>query len=91
MSFTLSEIKEMETESEKNQSSETAQDVAPASDFSSELNKPCWSVVTFKSVAVSHLTYEEAKQWAEDLKKQGISGLCVITDEAAGRVSDIEQ
>lgn len=88
MSVILSEVKEMEAESEKNQPLETAQNVAPADDFSSELNEPCWSVVTFKSVAVSHLTYEEAKQWAEDLKKEGVSGLCVVTDEAAGRVAD---
>jgi hypothetical protein len=86
MSVILSQVMEMETESEKNQ--ETAQEVAPAEDFSSELNEPSWSVITYKSVAVSHLTYQEAQQWAEDLKKQGVSGICVITDEAAARVGD---
>ncbi len=54
--------------------------------FTSELDKSCWSVVTYNSVAVSHLTYQEAVQWADDLKKQGVSGLCIVTDEAAKRV-----
>lgn len=88
MSVNTLEIKEMDKKNEENQTIETAQEVAPAEDFACELNRPCWSVVTYKSVAVSHLNYEEAVQWAEDLKKQGISGLCVITDEAASRVAD---
>lgn len=92
MSVNLREVDEMSANLEENKSIETAQEVAPMAEevenFSSELNQPCWSVVTYKSVAVSHLTYEEASQWAEDLKKQGISGICVITDEAAARIVD---
>ena len=88
MSVDLPKVQEMEVKHEENQSIETAHNVAPAEDFSSELNQPCWSVVTYKSIAVSHLTYEEAAQWAEDLKKQGVSGLCVITDDAAGRIAE---
>ncbi len=89
MSISLSEFEEMEVKDEDNQPPETAQDDAwavVAENLSSQLNEPCWSVVTYKSVAVSHLTYQEASQWAEDLKKQGISGLCVVTDEVAARV-----
>lgn len=85
MSVNLLKVKEMEVKHEESQPIETAQKVAPAEDFACELNQPCWSVITYKSIAVSHLTYEEATQWAEDLKKQGISGLCVITDDAAAR------
>lgn len=91
MSVSVPKIEKMETEFEEDQSLETAQNVAPsdeAEEFSSELNQPCWSVVTYKSVAASHLTYQEAMQWAEDLKKQGISGLCIVADAAAARVSD---
>lgn len=93
MSVNLPKAKKMETEYENDQQIETAQEAAPveeteAEGFSSELNQPCWSVVTYKSVAVSHLTYEEALQWSEDLKKQGVSGLCVITDDAAARVAN---
>jgi hypothetical protein len=55
---------------------------------SSELNEPCWSVVSFESVAVRGLTYADAKSWLEKLEKQNISGLCIVTDEAAARISE---
>lgn len=51
----------------------------------SELNEPCWSVVSFESVAVHGLTYAEARSWLEKLQKQKVSGLCIVTDEAASR------
>lgn len=54
---------------------------------SSELSEPCWSVVSFESVAVHGLTYADAKTWLEKLQKQNVSGLCVVTDEAAARMS----
>lgn len=53
----------------------------------SELTAPRWSVVTFESVAVSGLSYAEAAKWMDKLSKQKISGLCIITDEAAARIS----
>lgn len=87
MSFGLSEINKMETKYEENPALEAAQEVAPAEDFACELNDSNWSVVTHNSIAASHLTYGEAAKKAEELKKQGISGICVITDEAAARVS----
>lgn len=55
-------------------------------EFTSELNEPRWAVVSFESVAVRNLTYDEAKAWVEKLRQQKISGLCVVTDEAAQRV-----
>ena len=62
--------------------------VAPAeNDVSSELSEPRWSVVSFESVAVHGLTYADAKSWLEKLQKQNVSGLCIITDEAAARMS----
>ena len=76
----------MEINHENESSEET--EAGSEGNFTSELNLPCWSVITEKSVAASRLTYEEAVQWANDLKKQGVTGLCVVTDEAAGRVSD---
>lgn len=88
MSANLSKAQEMESKYEENQPVETAQNVAPAEDFACELNQPCWSVVTYKSIAVSYLTYDEAAQWSADLKKEGVSGLCVITDDAASRITD---
>ena len=53
----------------------------------SELNEPCWSVVSFESVAVHGLTYAEARSWLEKLQKQNVVGLCIVTDQAASRFS----
>lgn len=53
----------------------------------SELNEPCWSVVSFESVAVHGLTYAEARSWLEKLQEQDVVGLCIVTDEAASRFS----
>lgn len=52
-----------------------------------EMNQPGWSVVSFEGVAVSNLTYTEAREWIEKLDRQKISGLCIVTDEAAARLS----
>jgi hypothetical protein len=60
---------------------------AAENDVSSELGEPRWSVVSFESVAVHGLTYADAKTWLEKLQKQNVSGLCIITDEAAARMS----
>lgn len=73
--------------------SATAQEVAPADDLESEnhipseLVEPIWSVVTYETVAASGLTYEEAEKLAERLKAERVSGLCIITDDAASRIS----
>lgn len=52
-----------------------------------ELEQATWSVITFEGVAVSNLTYQEARQWLDKLNEQKISGLCIVTDEAAVRMS----
>jgi hypothetical protein len=53
-----------------------------------ELFEPRWSVITFESCAVRGLSYAEAITWMNKLKTQGLSGLCIVTDEAADRISD---
>ncbi|HEY0049790.1 MAG TPA: hypothetical protein VGB68_10915 [Pyrinomonadaceae bacterium] len=72
--------------SEKNKEAE-AQAARTESEALSELNEPRWSVVSFESVAVHGLPYAEAQNWLEKLQKQNISGLCIVTDEAAARIS----
>ena len=57
------------------------------SDGGGELAEPRWSVVSFESVAVHGLSYTEARNWLEKLQKQNIAGLCIVTDEAAARLS----
>lgn len=55
-------------------------------DFSSEINAPRWSVVSFEERAAKNLTYAEAVEKMEQLARQKVSGLCIITDEAAARI-----
>jgi hypothetical protein len=74
----------MASEKDKEQNAPAA---APESEISSELGEPRWSVVSFESVAVHGLPYAEARNWLEKLQKQDIAGLCIVTDEAAARIS----
>jgi len=86
------EMVKMETENKENQSPEDSMIVETKENLStdaiaSELNEPRWSVATYESVAFSGLTYQEALEWVEKLETQKISGICIITDEAAARIS----
>lgn len=53
----------------------------------SELNAPRWSVVSFEKCVAKNLSYAEAAEELGRLRKQKVSGLCIITDEAAARIS----
>ncbi len=59
---------------------------ASSEDFPSELSAPHWSVVSFESRIASNLTYDEAVKKLNQLKAKKVSGLCIVTDEAAGRI-----
>ena len=54
--------------------------------FSSELNEPRWSVVSFEMQLTGNLTYEQAAREMKEFKAKKVSGLCIITDEAAERI-----
>ena len=56
-------------------------------ELTSELREPSWSVVSFETRVAKNLSYEEAEQKIAELENQKISGLCLITDEAAERIS----
>ena len=97
MSVITLETTEMEVENEKNQTSDnltTAQENAPAESaesdeiFSSELAEPIWSVVSYEAVAISNLTYDESIKWVGKLQAQNVSGLCIVTNEAAERITN---
>lgn len=78
---------EMEEQGQENSAiSETPE--TENSEAEAEMNAPDWSVVTFEGVAVSNLTYAEAREWIEKLDRQKISGLCIVTDEAAARLQE---
>jgi hypothetical protein len=89
------QLKKMSDEKEENQMElRTAQteDVAPAESVSGsevyfELSEPRWSVVTFETCAAKNLTYDEAFQKMKELNEQNFSGLCIVTDEAAARIT----
>lgn len=89
----------METESEKKQKSgralparktAVARTTKTASDkkFSGELNAPDWSVVSFETCLASNLTYDKALKKMKQFKAKKISGLCIVTDAAAKRITN---
>jgi len=54
----------------------------------SELETPMWSVVSFDICEASGLTYAAAVKLLEEKEAAGVYGLCIVTDEAASRVSE---
>jgi hypothetical protein len=51
-----------------------------------ELNEPLWSVISFERCEASGLTHAQAVEKMIELECQNISGLCIVTDDAAGRI-----
>ena len=54
--------------------------------YASELDEPRWSVVSFDQIEAGGLTYRQAYELISLLDSHGLSGLCVVTDEAAARM-----
>lgn len=79
---------EMEVEQEKirEESSENQPDENTPEMFLSELAAMSWSVVSFDRREAGNLTYEQAEAKIQELIAQKVSGLCIITDEAAERM-----
>ena len=73
----------IEAENDKTLTNET--DVAE--EFPAELREARWSVISFEKCETSSLTYIEAEQRLEELQAQKVSGLCIVTDEVANRIS----
>ena len=53
----------------------------------SELEEAQWSVISERGCEASALTYEEARRLVHRLGGEGRHGLCIITDEAASRMT----
>lgn len=51
-----------------------------------ELHQPIWSVISFDRQEGGGLSYSEAFQKLAELEIAGVTGLCIVTDEAAARV-----
>lgn len=74
-------VKAKKVENKKSNSSD-----ASGANSIGELNEPRWSVVSFESRAAGSLTYEQAAEKLAELAAEKVSGLCIITDEAAERI-----
>ena len=61
-----------------------------AEEYVSDLDRPVWSVISFDRALKRNLTYSEASIEMERQKAQKVSGLCIVTDEAAGRFGKIK-
>ena len=54
--------------------------------MTSELEEQRWSVLSDRGREQSGLTHEEARRVVHRLGGEGRHGLCIVTDEAAGRM-----
>lgn len=54
----------------------------------SELGEMQWSVVSFDKCEAGGLTYLQAEEKMAELIAKNVYGLCIVTDEAAQRVTD---
>lgn len=52
----------------------------------SDLDNLRWSVVSFDKCEAGGLTYDRAESVMSELDSLGVTGLCIVTDEAAKRV-----
>lgn len=52
-----------------------------------EMSERIWSVVSFERVEASKLTYDEAVLKLGECEVAGKSGLCIVTDTAAARMT----
>ncbi len=53
----------------------------------SELEEPQWSVVSFDRIEAGGLTYRQAAELMILLDSHKLTGLCVVSDEAASRMN----
>jgi hypothetical protein len=52
----------------------------------SELDQQLWSVISFEKCEASGLTYSEAMAKLNDLERNDIAGLCIVTNDVAARL-----
>jgi hypothetical protein len=56
--------------------------------MTSDLEKKKWSVISERGCEASGVTHEEARRLVHRLGAEGRHGLCIISDEAARRLTD---
>ena len=55
--------------------------------MTSDLEQPCWSVLSDRGCEANGLTHEEARRLVHRLGGEDRHGVCIVTDEAAGRMA----
>jgi hypothetical protein len=55
--------------------------------MTSPLEEPVWSVLSDRGCEAGSLAHEEARRLVHRLGGEGRHGLCIVTDEAASRMS----
>ena len=55
--------------------------------MTSELEEERWSVLSDRGCEATGLTHEDARRLVHRLGGEGRHGLCIVTDEAASRMS----
>ena len=63
---------------------EAAQEQTEATE--NELEQPRWAVISFERREGDALTYQQAVQMLKELESQKVTGLAIVTDEAAARI-----
>jgi len=53
----------------------------------SELARPHWAVVSFDRVEATGQTYSQAVEKMSELDAKGVAGLCIVTGDAASRIT----
>jgi hypothetical protein len=54
----------------------------------SELEQPRWAVISFERREGAGLTYPQAVDLLKQLESRKVTGLAIVTDEAAAKISD---
>ena len=52
----------------------------------SELEQPRWAVISFERREATGLTYPQAVELLKELESRKVTGLAIVTDEAASRI-----
>jgi len=59
-----------------------------AETIENELEQARWAVISFERREGSGLTYLQAVQLLKDLESRNVTGLAIVTDEAAAKIGD---
>ena len=52
-----------------------------------ELDQLRWAVISYDRCEAGNLTYEAASRLLSELESEGVSGLCIVTDQTAARLA----